>query len=369
MFRIAWDDVLSAFALAGGFLVVLALAGCGEPKSAENPPPRPVRAQAVVYEPLAERLTFAGTIEPRYLSSLGFRTSGKMVARLVDVGMSVKAGQPLARLDPQDYDLQIRTIEAQVLSARADLVRTRQDFERYRQLQDSPAFNRAVFDQRRAAYDMARARLDQMQGQLRMAENQLVYTTLYADTDGVVTAIRAEAGQVVAQGQTVLVVARTDELEVAISLPEGRLGELREASDARFTLFSDPERTHLAVLREVSPVADAMTRTYSLRYSIPDAPPELRIGMSATLMLARPRELEVAVLPLTAIFQDGTRPAVWVVDPATGALELRAIELAGYRQDAALVAGGVEAGALVVTAGVQKLDRGQQVRLMTPAPR
>lgn len=369
MFRISWEDVLSAFAVAGGFLAILALAGCGEPQSKESAAPRPVRAQTVVYEPLAERLSFAGTIEPRYQSSLGFRAAGKIVARLVDVGMEVRKGQELARLDPQDYDLQARTIEAQVLSARADLERARLDFERYRQLRDSPAFNRAVFEQRQAAHDMARARLEQMQGQLRMAQNQLVYTTLRADTDGVVIAIRAEVGQVVAQGQTVLVVARTDELEVVVHLPENRLAELRESTEARFTLYADPEDRHVAVLREVSPVADATTRTYALRYAIPERPTDLRIGMSATLMLARPEARQVAALPLSAIYQDGTGPAVWVVDPATGSLDLRPVELAGYRRDVALIAGGVAAGALVVTAGVQKLDRGQQVRLMTPAAR
>lgn len=347
-----------------------ALTGCTEPQA--NPAPqadiRPVRAQAVTYGETAQRFALAGTVEARIESPVAFRTGGKVVARSVNVGDAVVPGTVLARLDDEDHRLQLRTTRAQLDSARADLAKAQADLDRYAQLQSSQVFTPATFDQRRAAAAMARARAEQMAGQLRMMENQLAYTTLSADIRGVVTQVRAEAGQVVQAGQAILQIARTDEIEVSVAVPEHRLADLKGASALGVTLWSEGgERSYPVTLRELAPGADPSTRTYVARFTLTEPPAGIRLGMSATLTVERGGGERVAALPMSALFQQGTAPAVWVVDRVSGQLTLKPVTVARYERDAVLVSGGVADGALIVTAGVHKLDAGQRVRLLGQA--
>jgi membrane fusion protein, multidrug efflux system len=345
----------------------LALAACSEPQANQAPQAevRPVRAQAVAYESAAQRFALAGTVEARIESPMAFRTGGKITERLVNVGDAVQAGALLARLDDEDHRLQVRTTRAQVESARADLAKAKADFDRYERLKDSQVFTQATYDQRRSAADMARARYEQMSGQLRMMENQLGYTTLSADARGVVTQVKAEAGQVVQPGQAIVHIARTDEVEIVVAVPEHRLAELKAASRLAVTLWAEGGETSYPVkLRELAPGADPATRTYVARFRLVDPPSGIRLGMSATLTVERANAERTAALPLSALFQSGAAPAVWVVDPATGKLTLTPVTVARYRQDAVLIADGVPEGALIVTAGVHKLDANQRVRLL-----
>ncbi len=182
-----------------------------------------------------------------------------------------------------------------------------------------------TLDQRQSIASTALARVDQAKSQLASAENNLAYTVLHADTAGVVTAVQAEVGQVMAQGQGVVRVARTNELEIVVGVPEHRLKVVRENPTASFELWSDPGRRHAAKLRELSPSADPVTRTYAARFSIIDPPEFIGLGMTATLGFERPDAQPVAEVPLSAIFQRGTQPAVWVVDRDTGTVELRPV--------------------------------------------
>lgn len=348
----------------------LALAACSEPQATPAPQAeiRPVRAQTVSYAAAVQRFALAGTVEARIESPLAFRTAGKIIARQVNVGDTVAPGTVLARLDDEDHRLQLRTTRAQLDSARADLAKARADFERYQRLQSSQVFTQATFDQRRAAAEMARARVEQMSGQLRMMENQLAYTTLSADARGVVTQVKAEAGQVVQSGQAIVQVARLDELEVVVAVPEHRLADLKNATALSISLWSEGgEHSHAVKLRELAPGADPATRTYVARFSLLDPPVGIRLGMSATLTVERGNSERVAALPLTALFQQGDAPAVWVVDAASGKLTLTPVTVARYSRDAVLVSSGVPDGALIVTAGVHKLDAGQRVRLLGQA--
>jgi len=345
----------------------LALAACSEPQA--NPSLtaeiRPVRAQAVSYLETSQRFSLAGTVEARVESVMAFRTAGKLTQRLVNVGDTVEPGATLARLDDEDHRLQVRTVRAQLESARADLAKAKADLDRYEQLRTSQVFTQATYDQRRSAAEMARARLEQMSGQLRMMENQLAYTSLLADTKGVVTQVKAEAGQVMQSGQPVVHIARTDETEIAVAVPEHRLDDLKAATRLTVSLWAEGgERHHAVRLRELAPGADPATRTYVARFSLIEPPPGVRLGMSATLAVERTERERVAAVPLTALFQRGSEPAVWVVDPATGTLTLTAVTVARYIQDAVLIASGVAEGAMIVTAGVHKLDAGQRVRLL-----
>lgn len=350
-------------ALAGGaFAAVSFTANASRPVVNSEPAIRPARVAEITYRKQSQSLLLAGTVVPRIESTLGFRVSGKIVQRSVDVGAVVKPGDTIATLDPADYQLAVDNARAALTSAEADYARARADHERYLNLRGSTAFVPQTLDQRQSLASTALARVDQAKSQLSSAENNLAYTVLRADTAGVVTAVQAEVGQVMAQGQGVIRLARLDELEILVGVPEHRLKVVREAKGASFELWSDPGRRHSAKLRELSPSADPVTRTYAARFSVVDPPEFIGLGMTATLGFERPDNVAVAEVPLSAIFQRGTQPAVWVVERDTGTVELRPVAIARWRNDTAAILSGVKEGELIATAGVHKLETGQKVK-------
>jgi len=352
----------AAIVLGGAAYAALPFTATASRGTASEPTVRPARVAEIAYRRQAQALVLAGTVVPRIESTLGFRVAGKIVARKVDVGATVTPGDVIAELDPADYRLAVDNAHAALVSAEADYARARADHERYLNLRGSTAFVPQTLDQRQSLAATAAARVDQARSQLTSAENNLAYTVLRADAPGVVTAVQAEVGQVMAQGQGVVRVARTDELEILVGVPEHRLKVVREASSAGFELWSDPGRRYAAKLRELSPSADPVTRTYAARFSVVERPEFIGLGMTATLAFQRPDNAPVAVVPLSAIFQRGTQPAVWVVDKATGSVELRPVTIARWRDDTAAIASGVKDGELIATAGVHKLETGQKVK-------
>lgn len=335
----------------------------GASVSAAEPIIRPARVAEISYKTHGQTLLLAGTVVPRIESTLGFRVAGKIIQRSVDVGAVVKPGDIIAALDPADYQLAVDNARAALASAEADYVRAKADHERYLKLKGSTAFVPQTLDQRQSLASTALARVDQARSQLATAENNLDYTVLRADAAGVVTAVQAEVGQVMAQGQGVVRVARLDELEILVGVPEHRLKTVREANVASFELWSDPGKRHPARLRELSPSADPVTRTYPARFSVLQPPEFIGLGMTATLVFEKRDAAAVAEVPLSAIFQRGTQPAVWVVDRTTGLIDLRPVTIARWKDDTAAIASGVKDGELVATAGVHKLEHGQKVRL------
>jgi len=337
--------------------------------SASEPVVRPARVMEITYQQRSRSLVLAGTVVPRIESTLGFRVAGKITARTVDVGTIVKPGDLIAQLDPADYRLAVDNARAALASADADYARAKADHERYLNLRGSAAFTPQTMEQRQSLAATALARVDQARSQLASAENNLAYTELRADSPGVVTLVQAEVGQVMAQGQGVVKVARTDELEILVGVPEHRLKAVRKANAASFELWSDPGHRHAAKLRELSPSADPMTRTYPARFSV-IAPPEfIGLGMTATLAFERPDAAPVAEVPLSAIFQRGTQPAVWVVDKESGTVALRPVTIARWRDDTAAIAAGVKDGEMIAVAGVHKLEAGQKVKPVQQAAR
>lgn len=350
-------------ALAGGAFAAFSFhANASRPTAHSEPVVRPARVAEISYRKQSQALLLAGTVVPRIESTLGFRVSGKIVQRSVDVGAVVKAGDVIATLDPADYKLAVDNARAALASADADYARAKADHERYLNLRGSTAFVPQTLDQRQSIASTALARVDQAKSQLASAENNLAYTVLHADSAGVVTAVQAEVGQVMAQGQGVIRLARTNELEILVGVPEHRLKVVREARNASFELWSDPGKRHAARLRELSPSADPVTRTYAARFSVIDPPEFIGLGMTATLGFERPDNTPVAEVPLSSIFQRGTQPAVWVVDRTSGAVELRPVTIARWRDDTAAISSGVKDGELIVTAGVHKLETGQKVK-------
>jgi RND family efflux transporter MFP subunit len=221
----------------------------------------------------------------------------------------------------------------------------------------------STFEQQKAQTDEARGRVTRAARAVTLARNAFAYATLVADADGVVTAASVESGQVVSAGQTAVRVARTAEKEALVAIPEARVQEVRGGT-ARLTLWALPDRTFETKLRELSPAADASTRTFAARFTIADAPADLELGMTGTLTIAASDTRKIARLPLGALFNAGDGPAVWVVDEAAGAVTRRAVTVAGYESAAVLVSSGVADGDQVVALGVHKLDAGQKVRVV-----
>lgn len=354
-------------ALAGGAFAAYSFTKThGASVASAEPVIRPARVAEISYRTQGQTLLLAGTVVPRIESTLGFRVAGKIIQRSVDLGAVVKPGDVIASLDPADYQLAVDNARAALASAEADYVRAKADHERYLNLRGSMAFVPQTLDQRQSLASTALARVDQARSQLSSAENNLAYTVLRADAAGVVTAVQAEVGQVMAQGQGVVRLARLDELEIVVGVPEHRLKVVRENPTATFELWSDPGRHHAAKLRELSPSADPVTRTYAARFSVLEPPEFIGLGMTATLGFERPDRTPVAEVPLSAIFQRGTQPAVWVVDRNTGTVELRPVTIARWRDDTAAILSGVKEGELIATAGVHKLETGQKVKPLLP---
>ncbi|HTE36168.1 MAG TPA: efflux RND transporter periplasmic adaptor subunit [Reyranella sp.] len=334
-----------------------------------EPVVRPARVATINFRSHMHSLMLAGIVAPRIETTLGFRVSGKVISREVDVGAIVRPGQLIARIDPTDYRLAVDNARAALASADADHARAKADLDRYQMLRGSAAFMTQTLDARQSVSSTTSARVDQARSQLSSAENNLAYTELHADAAGVITAVLAEVGQVLAQGQGMVKLARSNELEILVGVPEHRLQTVRDASRVTFELWSDAGHKYAAKLRELSPSADPMTRTYPARFTVVDQPSFIGIGMTASLILARPDSELLAEVPLSAIFQQGKEPAVWVVDKATSTVSLRPVTISRWRDETALIASGVNNGDVVAAAGVHKLEPGQKIRPVLPGAR
>lgn len=348
----------------GALAIALSLAACQEATSSTTPAPRPVQVTQVVFAPREAARDFAGVVRARYEPDLAFRVGGKVVARRVNVGDLVKAGDVLAQLDPVDLRLQLEQAEAELAAARSNLAQTTSDEARYASLASRGYASTAEHERKKAARDEGEGRLQKGIRALDLARNQLQYADLVADADGVVTTTAVEPGQVVTAGQMVVRVARLAEKEAVVSLPETWLAEARRAN-ATVRLWSDPDRAFKARLRELSPQAEVATRTYAARFTIEDADATVALGMTATVSLSRPGDEPVVKLPLSAIFNQGAGPSVFVVDPASSALALRPVEVDAFTEEAALIKGGLRQGEKVVTLGVHKLQAGLPVRAVS----
>lgn len=342
---------------------LLVLAGCTR-EQAEPEPLRAVNVVQVSSQDSSGQIAYSGEVKPRYETALGFRVAGKIIERLTDVGDTVRAGDVLARLDPEDQKLNSQAVRSRLAAADAAYKQAKADLERYTDLYQQKFISRAEFDRHQTDFNVAKAELAQVRAELAVVENQADYTRLRADHPGVVTAIEAETGQVVAAGQTVMKVARTAEKEVAISIPENKLGELRAATDITITLWANPQRKYSGKVREVSPVADPVTRTYAVRIDIAGADNDVKLGMTANVYLMGITRGNTVELPATALFQQGEGAAVWRVDPETNRVSAVPVDVARYYEDKVAVTSGLSDGDIVVRAGVHKLFEGESVRVL-----
>jgi RND family efflux transporter MFP subunit len=337
------------------------LAACQDQAvSAIARPERPVEVQRVTFRSENASREFVGVVRARYEPDLAFRVAGKITERIVNVGDRVHTGDVIARLDPQDLQLQVASAEAEIAAATSNFAQASSDEMRFTSLKARGYAAVADYERKKSAKDEADGRLERARRALELARNQLAYAVLQANADGVITATLAEPGQVVAVGQAVARLAQHGEVEALVALPETWLGEAR-ATQASVRLWSGPQRRFAAHLRELSPQADPQTRTYAARFTIENPDETVALGMTATVILAHDGDAAVAKLPLSAVLNRGAGASVYVVDKA-GALELRPVTVASFTADAALLTAGVNAGERVVTLGVQKLAAGEKVR-------
>ena len=353
---------MKCVSLSCRFVMVSALLGvaaCG-PAVPPPEPPRPVLTQVLGTAAADTTAVYAGEVRSRFETPLGFRVSGKIAQRLVNTGAQVKAGEVLARLDPADLELNAASARAQFDLAEADV-------RRYRELKARNFISASALDAKETAYRSARAQAD-------LARNQAAYTALKADKDGVVQLIAAEVGQVVAAGQTVMQVARTDTLEVAVAIPESRLSGIRLKGEAEITLWADETARFRGIVRELSRTADAATRTYAARVTIVDPDARVLLGMTANVRFRGTGGEEISggrlSVPIGAVFQKDGKPALWIVG-ADETVVLRPVDIASYGETTAVLAAGAVVGERVVVAGVHKLSPGEKVKPVdssAPAP-
>lgn len=351
--------------LAGASLAFLAvaLAGCNDKVANVQAPKRPVLVATTHYEAETPERSFVGTIRPRIEADMGFRVPGKVAKRLVEVGQTVEVGQPLAVLDQVDLKLQADQAAAELSAATGVVAQAVAAETRAKELKAKGWNTDAQLDSARAAADEARARLERAERSVDLTRNSLSYATLAADHRGVVTATLVEPGQVVAAGQTAIRVARFAEKEAVVAIPETLVERARTGS-ASVTLWSEPNKKYAARLREISPSADPATRTYLAKFSLPGADDKVELGMTAMLTLSDPKTTRVARLPLSALYDAGGKPSFYVVDEA-GDISLKPVTVKAYESNDVVITGGVDEGTKVVALGVQKLDPGQKVRVVS----
>jgi RND family efflux transporter MFP subunit len=336
------------------------LAGCSksEPPAADV---RPVRALVLAAGNVGSSTEFSGDVRPRYESRLGFRVGGKIRARKVEIGTVVKRGQVLMQLDPQDLLLSREQAMATLRAAQTNAELAQSEMKRYQDLRTQNFVAQAVLDQKIAAAHSSQANMEAARAALHEQANQTTYASLMSDTDGVVTGIDAEVGQVVQAGTPVVRVARTDDKEVVIGVPEDQVDALRHVQAVKVRLWADPNQSIVGTIREVAPVADAATRTYTVKVSIPERT-DVRLGMTAVVVLAQAGAGPAIRVPLSALYQNKGATAVWVIEQ--GAVRMVSVQVGGVAGNDVLLAGGVQPGQTVVTAGVNLLKPGQKVKVL-----
>jgi RND family efflux transporter MFP subunit len=303
---------------------------------------------------------FTGTLEPRYQTQIGFRVAGKIASRHVEVGDRVRAGDVLFRLDPTDYDLQLRVAESELVSAKSLIAQTFAEEQRLRNLRTTGAVSQSEYDLGLASRDVAAARVDSAEKRLELAKNQRDYCELKADTNGLIVSISGEAGQVVNIGQSIAQIAKGTELEAVVNIPENRVSDIKSLS-SRIRFWSHPDLEIASELRELSPIADPISRTYAARFRLLSDSPLLSIGMTATVHLSAYEAAGVCI-PITSITNQGDRASVWKIDD-TGSVSACPVDVVQYRDNTVIVRGPLHAGDQIVSAGVQRVDENVRVRV------
>ncbi|WP_414474364.1 efflux RND transporter periplasmic adaptor subunit [Microvirga sp. M2] len=341
------------------------LAACQDQKHAEAPTPRPVLS-VVVTPQTGRTASFAGTVEPRYKSDHGFRVLGRIVSRDVNVGDVVRKDQRLATLDPVAFQLAVRSAQSDLASATARLENAAATETRQRTLLEQKIANQAQFDAARQARETAEAGVTRARADLDKAVEQLGYTELRADFDGVITATEAELGEVIQPGQTVVTVARPDVRDAVVDLPESIGQGLPPGARFEIALQLDPSVRAAGTVREIAPQADPATRTRRMRITLDSPPESFRLGTTVTATATTQASPGID-LPSSALLERDGRTMVWAVDPATRTVSTREVTVAARGGSTIRILDGLTPGMRVVTAGANNLTPNQPVTIADEA--
>jgi RND family efflux transporter MFP subunit len=322
-----------------------------------------VKVITVGLQPAQSALEYAGQVQARIESRLGFRVGGKLIARPVELGQRVQAGQVLAQLDPLDLKLANEAAQAQVTAARTNRDLAAADFKRYQDLRAQNFISGAELERRHATFESAQAQLDQAQAQFTAQGNQASYAVLRADAAGVVTGVLAERGQVVTAGTPVVTVAQDGPREVAFAVPEDKVVAIKPGSAVTVRVWASGQSLK-GVVREVAASADPMTRTFSVKVTL-DIKDSLPLGSTVSVL---PNVLShagqpVLRLPTSALKQEGQATVVWVLNPSSMTVSTKPVQIATADGNDVVVVGGLTPGELVVVAGVHVLAPNQKVSL------
>ncbi len=351
----------TSFAVLG---TALLLTACSRPAPPEEPV-RAVKVMTVGANTFASGYEFAGEVRARVESRLGFRVGGKIIRRQAELGQRVKAGQVLAQLDPQDYRLAADAAKAQLQAAATNRDLASADYKRYKELKDQNFISGAELERRETTLKAAQAQVDQAQSQLAVQGNQASYASLVADVDGVVTAIEADPGQVVAAGTPVVRIAADGVRDVVFSVPEDKVMAIRPGMPVKVRGWAQ-EAQLAASVREVSASADPVTRTYQVKVALDARDPAPPLGATVYVLpqgLGAAQGMQVIKLPTSALRRDGNSSAVWVLDKASMTVRSQAVQIATADGNDAVIAAGLQPGMLVVSAGVHVLSAGQKVSI------
>lgn len=341
----------------------LLLAGCREEKQSKAPEVRPVRAVVATPEDSTETLTFTGHIAADDEAAFAFRLGGRLTERPVNVGDRVQVNQMLGRLDAQDEVNRLRSAQAALATAQARLQTARATFDRQRQLLAAGHTPRAQYDIALEELRTADASLDHAEAEAANQALRISWTMLQADSPGIVSAVGAETGEVVAAGQMIVRIARANGRDAVFDVP-GRLIQGTAANAlVAVQLADDPTVVAQGRVRETAAQADPVTRSFEVKVGIIDPPEAMRLGSIVTGSIRVDGQPAIS-LPASALTSIGGEPAVWTVDPEKQTVSLRKIQVARFDESSVIVSGGIETGDLVVTAGVQSLHPGQKVRLL-----
>lgn len=344
-------------------LLCAALAACS-PKAPAPEPVRAVRTLQVAPATAASSHEYAAEIKARVESRLGFRVGGKLQSRAVNAGDTVRAGQVLAQLDPQDLQLSQEASRAAVTAAQTNVDQLQADYRRAKELRDQGFIGAAELERRELALKAARAQLDQARAQAGVQGNQAAYATLVADKAGVITAVEAEPGQVVAAGTPVVRLAQDGPRDAVFSVPEDRVGAVRallnKPGGVQVTLWGATQPSP-GTVREVAASADPVTRTFLVKADLGAA--DVRLGQTAAVQISATLTVPVIRLPLSAVVENGGKSSVWLLDRNTMTVQPVPIGVGGAQGNEVIVASGLKPGDTVVTAGTHVLTPGLKVKL------
>ena len=359
--------MISLFGLA--FLLVIS--ACRQ-----EPPPLPERTRAIktitISEQASGRLrTFSGVVEAADRSSISFEVSGNVREVRVDVGDRITKGQVLAVLDKRTYNLNVRSAEAEVGRAKVQLADKRNDLDRFQRInkQDPGAVSQAALDQSQAAVDSARKQVQFTKSQLKLAQRDLEKTVLRAPFDGVIATRNVEPFFEVARGQKLFDVFENTGMEVAVSIPEDAIDDIRMDQKGKIQFSVIDDRTYQGRVTEISKVAGT-ANAFPIKLTVEDPDQRIRPGMTArvTLMLSGDDDKVAYLIPISAIAQRGgtLKGSVFIYDPQTSTVNKSPIAGSSVRGNNAVITDGVKAGDIIAVAGVSFLENGQKVKLMEP---